>query len=66
MTGEQTTDPAYEVCYCGDYRWQHDNRGCQICRGMPTPWSPGCPKFRLEQDDRAPSRLRALYLEKFT
>lgn len=37
----------HDVCHCGDYRHEHDDRGCKVCRSMPTPWSPRCESFRL-------------------
>lgn len=32
-----------DVCMCGDYRRQHDDRGCKICR-WASPWT--CDHFR--------------------
>ena len=23
---------AHDICHCGDYRYQHDTKGCGICR----------------------------------
>jgi hypothetical protein len=34
-----------DLCRCGDYRHQHDERGCRLCRNLPTPASPGCGRF---------------------
>lgn len=38
----------FAVCKCGDYRHQHDNRGCKICRELGHSFDrPFCPAFRL-------------------
>lgn len=45
----------YDVCECGDYRWQHtgpENRGpCSVCRhGDPaTNYTTSCQRFRLHR-----------------
>ena len=36
----------FDVCACGDYRHQHDARGCLICRAGRAPWD-NCSGFRL-------------------
>jgi hypothetical protein len=47
----QEGDP-FDVCYCGDYRHQHDERGCKVCRAMPSLASPRCLTFRLAKEAR--------------
>lgn len=40
-----------DVCHCGDYRHQHDAKGCAICRwDGPT----RCEQFRLHERAQAP------------
>lgn len=34
-----------DVCVCGDYGTQHDDKGCRICRNSPAPYD-GCMKYR--------------------
>ncbi len=36
----------YDVCHCGDYRLQHDDRGCRVCRSNYAPWD-RCDGFML-------------------
>lgn len=38
----------YDTCHCGDYRIQHDEKGCRICRANLhySPWN-RCTGFRL-------------------
>ena len=36
----------YDVCDCGDYRLQHDARGCRVCRAGRQPWDK-CDGFSL-------------------
>jgi hypothetical protein len=35
-----------DVCECGDYRRQHDDHGCILCRNFPAPTG-RCLRFRL-------------------
>jgi hypothetical protein len=35
-----------DVCACGDYRHQHDEQGCKICRNSLWAYE-GCTKFKL-------------------
>jgi hypothetical protein len=37
---------SHDICHCGDYRSQHDEEGCTICRWSSAPWD-GCRTFRL-------------------
>lgn len=39
-------DTKADICECGEYRDQHDEKGCKICRNSTAPWD-GCVKFRF-------------------
>lgn len=51
----------FDSCHCGDYRHQHDARGCLICRAGNRPWD-SCNGFHLFQkaDSKDPNVIRAL------
>jgi hypothetical protein len=37
-----------DLCNCGDYRSQHGDNGCKVCRNSRAPYD-GCVKFRLHR-----------------
>lgn len=43
----QLTDRDRDICFCGDFRHQHDGRGCIICRSIPPAWG-RCERFILD------------------
>lgn len=43
---EETERHGSDICWCGDYRSHHDERGCKVCRGSTAPWD-GCVGFRF-------------------
>ena len=45
---EETQVSPKDVCHCGDYRHQHDERGCKVCRSGQAPWD-RCNGFRLHE-----------------
>lgn len=45
-------DNRFDVCGCGDYRKDHDERGCKICRNLGHLWDRGKSEHKLEPQDQ--------------
>lgn len=46
-----------DTCYCGDYRRDHEARGCRMCRDLPKPWSSYCPSFILHLSHKEEAKI---------
>lgn len=53
---EQAKEHPKDICECGDFRRQHDERGvCQICSWNQSPKIGACLEFRLA--DKATAKV---------